>query len=657
MTSWAETGVCYYPEHWPESLWESDAKAMVEAGLSWVRIAEFSWIKMEPEPGIYDFDWLDKAISILGDAGLKIILCTPTATPPKWLVDQMPDMLARDQDGRVRGYGSRRHYSFSHKGYRAECARITELLAQRYGDNPHIQAWQTDNEYGCHDTALSWCSSARDNFRLWLQNRYQTIERLNQAWGTIFWSMAYRSFDEIELPNLTVTEANPSHAMDFRHFATDEIVSFDKLQTDIIRRYAKNRPISHNFMGDFNQFNARPVAANLEIAGWDSYPLGFLQNMQKVARIDKKLQADCLRIGDPDFQAFHHDLYRGMARLWVMEQQPGPVNWAAYNPIPLPGAVRLWSWEAFAHDAEVVSYFRWRQAPFAQEQMHAGLMLRDNSPAPGLAEVAQVNDEIAQIQLGQTGQADIALIHDFEADWLSELDGQSEDFYYLRLILDMYRAVRQNGGSLDVISAHDDLSGYKLVLMPSLLHVPDELLQQLAHSTAEILAGPRTGIKTADFQLPDNLTQSPLATITGMRTSRIDALPAELPVAVRWTDTTGHDHHGHFAIWREEGIISGQSDGASDDGLPVMVHGNQASYLCGWPDERLLKAIIKDKMTKAGIDCHDLPDYLRVRQRGNHLIFTHYGPQEAIIPDSYQGTILLGSKVMKQADVTIMESA
>ena len=655
MSQFPSTGVCYYPEHWPEDLWEQDAKEMADAGISWVRIAEFSWIKMEPEAGHYDFAWLDKAIDILGKAGLKIVLCTPTATPPKWLVDSMPDMIAIDQEGRPRGYGSRRHYSFSHKGYRAECARITQVLAKRYGDNPYVQAWQTDNEYGCHDTALSWCQSAKDNFRLWLKERYGTIEALNEAWGTIFWSMAYRHFDEIELPNLTVTEANPSHNMDFRRFATDEIVSFDKLQVDIIRAHSPNRPISHNFMGDFNQFNARPVAAHLDIATWDSYPLGFLQNMQNKARKDPQLEADCLRVGDPDFQAFHHDLYRSMARLWIMEQQPGPVNWAAFNPIPLKGAVRLWSWEAFAHDAEVVAYFRWRQAPFAQEQMHAGLKLRDNQDAPGMAEVKQVNQELTQISLDKTQRADIALIHDYESDWMTELDGQSEDFYYLRLILDLYRAVRENGGSIDVIGPEASIEDYKLILVPSLLHVSDELMAKLAASNARILAGPRTALKTTSFQLPSALMTEGFAEMTGFVTKRIDALPARLPQKAYWQDHEGQNHEGSLSIWREEGQVTGRADGHCEDGLPVMVHGNQASYLCGWPDQKLLRAIVKQLMTQADIDTHDMPAYLRVRQRGRHLIFTHYGPEPAVIPDSFKGRIILGAKQMQQADVTIME--
>ncbi|MGC6516524.1 MAG: beta-galactosidase [Candidatus Puniceispirillaceae bacterium] len=646
----SETGVCYYPEHWPRELWDSDAKAMVEAGISWVRIAEFSWIKMEPEEGIYDFSWLDDAVEILGSAGLKIIMCTPTATPPKWLVDKMPDMLAVDSDGRSRGYGSRRHYSFSHQGYIEECKRITTKLAQRYGQNPYIQAWQTDNEYGCHDTAISWCENAKLRFRAWLSERYGTIEALNEAWGTIFWSMAYRSFDEIELPNLTVTEANPSHNMDFRRFSTDEIVHFDRAQTQIIREHSGDKPISHNFMGDFNQFNARPVAANLDIATWDSYPLGFLQNMQKKARRDSELEIACLRVGDPDFQAFHHDLYRGMARLWIMEQQPGPVNWAAYNPIPAKGAVRLWSWEAFAHDAEVVSYFRWRQAPFAQEQMHAGLMLRNNQPAPALAEVRQLNDELTDINLGKTEQAPVALIHDYEADWMTEFDGQTEDFYYLRLVLDIYRAVRQNGGSIDVIGPEDSIDGYKLLIVPSLLCLSDELANRVKQSGCRVLAGPRTGLKTTDFQLPSNLMQDVISQMTGFQTERIDALPSHMPITAHY-----HGIEGNISIWREEGKVTGAVMGECADGLPFATSGNQGSYLCAWPDEVLLKAVIGDTMRAADIACHDMPDYLRVRQRGSHLIFTHYGPDTVQIPDSFEGDLLLGKRQMNQADVTIMK--
>jgi beta-galactosidase len=221
-------GVCYYPEHWPEDWWADDARRMVEAGLGWVRIGEFAWSRLEPEPGHLSFGWLDRAIATLGAAGLKVVLGTPTATPPRWMLDRHPDMLPVDAEGRPRRFGARRHYDFSHEGYRRECRRIVTLLADRYGRNRHVAAWQTDNEYGCHDTTVSYSAAALAAFRDWLAQRYQSPDALNRAWGNVFWSMEVRAFEEVGLPNLTVTEANPAHVMAFRRFASDQVVRFNR---------------------------------------------------------------------------------------------------------------------------------------------------------------------------------------------------------------------------------------------------------------------------------------------------------------------------------------------------------------------------------------------------------------------------------------------
>ena len=338
-----------------------------------------------------------------------MVLGTPTATPPKWLVDEIPDMLPVGADGKVRRFGSRRHYDFSHEGYRRECRRIVTALAERFGTHPGVAAWQTDNEYDCHATALSYSESALRAFRSWLRRKYRSAEALNRAWGNVFWSMEVSDFDEIELPILTVTQANPSACMDFRRFASDQVVSFNRLQADIIRKHSPGRDVIHNFMGRTLTFDHFDVGADLDVSSWDAYPLGFLSDRSDQ---DAKWKKRFLRTGDPDFQAFHHDLYRATSkgRWWVMEQQPGPVNWAHHNPTPRAGQVRLWTWEAFAHGAEVVSYFRWRQAPFAQEQMHAGLLRPDSVEAEGFAEAKQVAEEIAGIapSLGANTAAEIA---------------------------------------------------------------------------------------------------------------------------------------------------------------------------------------------------------------------------------------------------------
>ena len=647
MSASPELGVCYYPEHWPEDMWISDAQSMYKNGIRWVRIAEFAWSRIEPEPKKFDWKWLDKAVDILGNAGLKIVMCTPTATPPRWLINQMPDMLAVDQNGQKRKFGSRKHYSFSHKGYQKESQRITQAVAERYGNNSFVQAWQTDNEFGCHETTYSWCQSSLQEFRNWLEVKYQSIEKLNEEWGNVFWSMEYSSFEDIDLPNLTVTEANPAHHFAFRRFSSDQVKNFNSQQVKIINQFSPNRPVSHNYMGHFVEFDHYKVSEDLDIAAWDSYPLGNLQNMQSIAREDKKLLFECYNIGDPDFQAYHHDLYRGMGRLWVMEQQPGTVNWARYNPIPLPGAVRMWTWEAFAHDAEVVSYFRWRQAPYAQEQMHAGLMHCDNSPAMGSKEALQVSKEIQEIELPPTQKAEIALLHDYEACWMTEIDGQTQDFHYTRLMLDFYKSIRTNGGSLDIVGKNTDFTEYKLIIIPSFVHLDEEIFSRITLSGAKILAGPRTGVKTNEFQIPHNLSLEGL----GFKVTRVDALPQELPIEVEWKGIKGH-----MNVWREQGQCSGTSDGKSIDDMPVVTTGNKGSYLCGWPDENLLKAIMKEQMLSAGLTTVSLPEYLRVRQRGNLLFFTNYGKQKVSIPKEYNGEFLLGQRELAQSGLAILKS-
>ena len=266
-------GVCYYPEHWTEDRWAIDAAQMIEAGLTWVRVGEFAWSRLEPSPGDLQLDWLERAINVLGDAGLKVILGTPTATPPRWMLDKHPDMLAVDAEGRTRGFGSRRHYCFSHEGFIAESRRITEILANRFARNPHIQAWQTDNEYGCHETTVSYSDAAKRAFQDWCAQTYQSPDALNRAWGNIFWSMEYDSFDQIGLPNLTVTEPNPSHVLAFRRFSSDQVVRFNRVQTDVLRAHT-DVPLIHNYMGRVTDFDHYDVGADLDIASWDSYPIG-----------------------------------------------------------------------------------------------------------------------------------------------------------------------------------------------------------------------------------------------------------------------------------------------------------------------------------------------------------------------------------------------
>ncbi|MDJ0827306.1 MAG: beta-galactosidase [Rhodobacter sp.] len=621
-------GVCYYPEHWPEETWAGDARRMAETGLTWVRIGEFAWSKLEPSPGKLQFDWLDRAIDTLHAHGLKVILGTPTATPPRWMLTRHPDMLAVDAQRHPRKFGSRRHYCFSHPGYLDECKRIVTLLAERYGQS--VQAWQTDNEYGCHDTTLSYSPAAQEEFRNWLAQRYQSPDALNTAWGNTFWSMDYAEFDEIDLPNLTVTEPNPAHVLAFRRFSSDQVVRFNRTQTEIIRRHS-DAPILHNYMGRVLEFDHFDVGTDLDIASWDSYPLGFLSDRLGAGDAHKQRY---LRQGDPDNQAFHHDLYRAVGaaregaphdgRWWIMEQQPGPVNWAPWNPAPLPGMARLWAWEAFAHGAETVCYFRWRQAPFAQEQQHAGLLRPDSQPAPALAEAAQVANELKDMPDTATHQAAVALIFDYPSAWAWDTQPQGADFTYFDLMLDTYRALRKLGLSIDILpSTTTSLKGYKLALAPGLATLPEPLKQALTDPGIVTLCGPRTNAKTAEMAIPVPLPPNlPGLDIT---VARVESLPPTeaIPIAV-----------GHVIRWFEHLEGSAETFAETIDGHPVIVRNQNQFYLGAWLDQEGFVALMTDLAMLAGLEITHLPEGLRIRDTATHRFVFNYAPE----PQIYEGT-------------------
>ena len=261
-----ELGVCFYPEHWPSIDLKQEFRSMRMMGITHVRMGEFSWSRIEPKEGIFQFGWLDEAMDAASNAQMKITLGTPTATPPNWLIQKYPEILAIDAQGQVRKFGSRRHYCFSSKRYREESQRILNAVAYRYANHPALFAWQTDNEYGCHDTVLSYSQSAREGFQDWLEKKYGTIDKLNEAWGNVFWSMEYGGFNQIDFPSGTVTQPNPSHSLDFRRYSSDMVREYNQLQVESLRTYNPDILIQHNFMGHFTQFDHFDLGKDLDFS-------------------------------------------------------------------------------------------------------------------------------------------------------------------------------------------------------------------------------------------------------------------------------------------------------------------------------------------------------------------------------------------------------
>ena len=615
---------------------------MREMGLSLVRVGEFAWSRIEPEPGRFGWDWLDRAIETLAAEGLQIILCTPTATPPKWLVDKMPDMVALDKHGNPRGFGSRRHYCFSHLGYREESRRITTAIAQRYGEHPAIIGWQTDNEYGCHDTVVSFSDAAAAGFRSWLQEKYGTIEALNTAWGNVFWSMEYAGFNAVDPPNLTVTEANPAHWLDYRRFASDEVVSFNREQVDILRSASPGRAMTHNFMGFFTEFDHYDVARDLDVVTWDSYPLGFLEQFW-FGDATKRTYA---RQGHPDIASFHHDLYRGATadgRWAVMEQQPGPVNWARYNPAPLKGMVALWTLEAYAHGAEFVSYFRWRQAPFAQEQMHAGLLRPDSSDAEAADEARKAADALEALADALVPKAPIAIVFSYEAAWVIGIQPQGESFRYLELVFEWYSALRRKGLDVDIVSPDADLAGYAMVFVPSLPILPDGFVDKLANLRAPALIGPRTGSKTADFAIPADLAPGELEAILPLKVTRVESLrPGIRDGADDWA----------IARWREDVETRLKPEFVAGRKGAVFAQGN-LRYVAGWPDQGLLGKLITRMAKEARVELIPMKKGLRLRRTASHTFAFNYSDAPLNAAGLGDGKPVIGKTIIPPAGFTV----
>jgi len=644
-TSPVDIGVCYYPEHWPEARWPEDAAAMRELGISVVRVGEFAWSRIEPRRGEFHWAWLDRALETLSAAGLRVILGTPTACPPKWLVDDMLDILPADRHGRPRRFGSRRHYCFSSDRYRHEARRIVSAMAERYGDHSAVMGWQTDNEFGCHDTVLSYSTAAVQGFRTWLAQRYGDIENLNTAWGTVFWSQEYTSFEQIDPPSAAVTEANPAHRLDFQRYSSDQVVSFNREQTEILRRASPERSITHNFMGFFTDFDHFAVGRDLDAASWDSYPLGFLQQ----AFFDSADRLAYRRQGHPDLAAFHHDLYRavGRGRLWIMEQQPGPVNWARHNAAPLPGMVRLWLWEAIAHGAELVSLFRWRRAPFAQEQMHAGLQNVDGTLEQGAHEVRRVHEELQDIALEPSGPGQVALVFDYASCWVTAIQPQSAGFSALRLAFECYSAWRRLGVSVDVVEPGADLSGYQAVVVPCLPMVPAPWVEHLAALNVPLLVGPRSGCKTASFAVPPAGEPGPLRDLLGLRVTSIDSLPPEVHLAL-------DQQQGGVHTWLEHVESAHAPLARTEDGRGVWYAAANRHYLAAWPDAAFLDYLIQRLARDAGLCAFSLPPGVRLRQRGGLLFAFNYAdqPRTLVLDD---GRWLIGGPALAPADVAVMK--
>lgn len=646
--SGATLGVCYYPEQWPRSYWADDAAEMARRGISFVRIGEFDWALIEPDAGRFDWQWLDEAMTTLGRAGLKVVMGTPTATPPKWLVDRFPEILPVTEDGAVRNFGSRRHCTLSSEKYWAESRRIVSAIVERYGRHPALAGWQIDNELGCHDTVMSWGPIDLVAWKSWLTTKYKTIGALNEAWGTSFWSMHLYNFDEVLLPVRAVTETAPAARMDYRRFSSEQLIAYAAMQGAIIRTGSPGRFVTTNAMAFFPDFDHFALGREVDFMSWDSYPLGhtaeYLSDESELRRY--------ARTGHPDVPAFNHDLMRGASGgrpFWIMEQQPGPVNWSPWNGVPEPGMIRTWVWEAFAHGAATVSLFRWRQARFAQEEMHAGLNRPDRKISPGGIEVEQVHRELTRLgPLQPAGRAPVALIYDYESVWYAKVQPQGADFNATLLAFAFYSALRRQGFDIDFVPPGASLEGYRLVVAPMLAMPRPDAVAALMASKAVTLFGPRTGSKTPDVHIPDALPPGPLQGLLPMKVTQVGSMRPGLTEKVEGKTLAGQITH-----WREWLETDLPALATFADGEKAVVAAGRRIYVAGWPNAVLLDGLVAHAAGMAGLTPIALPTDMRIRRRGDLIFATNYSATPQAAPAPTGAKFVLGEATIAPHSVSV----
>ncbi|WP_439102875.1 beta-galactosidase [Congregibacter sp.] len=645
----ATIGVCYYPEHWPRERWSEQASTMRSGGIELVRIAEFAWSRIEPSPGHFDWEWLDEAVETLAAEDLKIIMCTPTACPPLWLVERFPEILPVDSSDQVLRFGSRRHYRFASQVYSDESIRISQAVIDRYGGHPAIVGWQLDNEYGCHETTLSYSEDDGRAFQRWLEQRHSNIDALNRAWGTVFWSQEYRSFAEVGRPNLTVTEANPAHQLDYWRFASEQVGKYNAKQRQLLAgSQGSDRWVTHNFMGNFIDFDHFDVGKDLDVATWDSYPLGFLD--QGWFSEEEKLRYR--RIGHPDWAAFHHDLYRavGNGRFAVMEQQPGPVNWAESNAQPLDNAPAFWGMEAVAHGAEFVSYFRYQQLPRAQEQMHAALRLPTGEAAPAWTPVTRLAEELQNLEQNESLQAPIALLFDYPSCWAGAIQPHAPGMDTLQSALHYYSAARALGLDIDIVSAQSPLYGYELVIIPGTIIVDAAFAARAKAAGASCLIGARSGSRDEHCALPETLAPGPLQDVIPLRVLAVDSMRRGAMRSFRYGEQSFEASRWHESIASDlEPRIR------CNDGAGLWYSQDNHHYINAHVSSEFLTVVMQEIFSHRDRAYRPLPEGLRIRRRGLLTFAFNFSPEVQRL-EVRDAECVIGTRDLAQGEYAVWQS-
>ncbi|MEZ3506841.1 MAG: beta-galactosidase [Lachnospiraceae bacterium] len=534
-------GTCYYPEHWPKRLWKEDLERMLAAGIEVVRIAEFAWSKVELTEGNFTYAFFDEFLDLAEEAGMKVIFCTPTATPPAWLTEKYPEVLNADINGVLYRHGERRHYNYNSPVYQKLSARIVEKFASHYASRSCIIGWQIDNEVNC-EMNVFYSESDSKAFRVFLQDKYENLEALNEAWGTDFWNQTYTDWEEIHVPRRTYSDStNPHEVLDYTRFISASARRFVKMQSDIIRKYIKPGDFvtTNGIFGNLD--NHQMTKESLDFMMYDSYP-----------NFAYCLDDYCDAPGDIKDRKWSRNLaeVRAISPVFgIMEQQSGANGWNTRMeaPTPRPGQMTLWTMQSVAHGADYISYFRWRTCTMGTEIYWHGILDYSGRENRRIAEVRQIHEKMQGMRelAGSVYEAKVGIIRDYDNIWDAQIDvwhgrvekaSQQALFHALQVSHTPFDYVYLNDGS-----AAEDWERYRVLFYPHatiMTKAGEAVLRAYVEAGGTLVIGCRSGYKSESGRCVMDHLPGLLSDLSSTDIPEYSFIaPDAGKVAIQWDDT------------------------------------------------------------------------------------------------------------------------
>jgi beta-galactosidase len=536
-------GVDYYPEHWDPSLFGEDIEKMKEMGVNMVRIGEFAWHLMEPSEGHYDFSFFDSVIERFKAEGIAVMFGTPTATFPAWLAKKHPDILLQDEHGHPKSFGGRRQYCYNSIAYQKYSLAIVEKLVTHYQNESGIVSWQIDNELGHEGSDMCYCNQCKLAFHSFLKKKYKSIDELNQRFGTIFWGQTYNEFDEIPVPKPTITVHNPALMLDWARFRSSSLSEFANMHVNLVKKLkGENQEVTTNLPGGFfgKWFDHNEFSRDLDFVSYDNYPVwgGLTEPVT------------------PAFLSFTLGFIRGIKRenFWIVEQLMGAQGHDIIGYLPRPRQAQLWSYHAFAHGCSNMLYFRFRGMNRGAEQYCLGILDADNARSRKFYEVQEVFKEVRKHEkvFQAPIKSDVAVLYDFDNVWSMRIQQQSSQLEFTNELMRLYQPFHDVNVSVDVLRVDHDFSAYKVVLVPVLTLVDEELAARLKTFTENggtVIFSFRAGTKNKDNNIPfGEKTPYQLKELLGIEIDEAESLHSGQHISIVSKDGNT-EAQGH--VWRD----------------------------------------------------------------------------------------------------------